>query len=99
MKKSFAIGIVKGQEKYTRGLGFGFENGARSKKVQVRCINTGEIFESVSKAAIYAGMQCSGNISEVCNGNKPYAGKDKITKQPLKWEYVLEDETLLVEVD
>lgn len=56
----------------------------------VRCINTGEIFHSISEAAAWAHIKSKSNIRECCNGSGRYktAGKHPITGEKLKWEYV-----------
>ena len=64
--------------------------GAEANKKQVRCITTGEIFESVSAAArSYAryGVQQS-NISKVLKGERKSCGK--INGKKLEWEWVTE---------
>lgn len=52
-----------------------------SKKV--RCINTGEIFISISEAQRYYNTR---NISNVCNGKRKSSGT--LNGNPLKWEFV-----------
>lgn len=52
----------------------------------VRCINTGEIFESQSAATKAYNLYKSG-INECCRGKILSAGKHPITKEPLRWEY------------
>lgn len=54
-----------------------------SKKV--RCINTGEIFISISEAQRFYNTK---NISNVCNGKRKSSGT--LNGQPLKWEFVEE---------
>lgn len=53
----------------------------------VRCINTNEIFKSQEEAGRIYGVE-GGSISRCCRRISSYAGKNSITKQPLKWEYV-----------
>lgn len=43
------------------------------KKYPVQCIETGEIFPSLSEAARQANINC-GNIRQVCNGKRKTAG-------------------------
>ena len=65
---------------------------ARSKPV--RCVNTNEIFNSISEACVELNISNSarGNISSVCKGKRSYAGKHPITGEKLKWEYVVDIE-------
>lgn len=57
---------------------------------RVRCINTGEIFETMMDAARWCGLSTSASIGQVCNktGKQKTAGKHPITKEKLLWEYV-----------
>lgn len=53
---------------------------------KVRCINTGEIFDSVTNAS--KSKQCSRtHLSQVCKGTRNTCGKDE-NGIPLRWEYV-----------
>jgi len=62
----------------------------RGGKRSVRCINTGQEFESVGKAADYAKISSSSSLSkhllklQYLNG----VGKHPKTGELLKWEYV-----------
>lgn len=62
-----------------------------SKKVV--CKETGDIFDSLSQAAVWAGLKetSGGNIGAQIAGKKKSAGKHPITKEPLHW-YFLGDE-------
>lgn len=57
---------------------------------QVKCLNTGEIFETMMDAARWCGLTNSSSIGQVCNktGKQTTAGKHPITKERLKWEFV-----------
>ena len=70
------------------------ENSANSKKV--RCIETGEIFNSCSDAAQAMNMSKSSrtHISRVCRSIEQTAGVHPITHEKLHWEYVIEQEDL-----
>lgn len=54
----------------------------------VRCIETGEVFDSLQKAADWCHLASSSSITNVLKGRKRSAGKHPITKEPLHWEYV-----------
>lgn len=60
------------------------------KKVctKVRCKNNGLIFDSIVKAKEYADLKSGSTISGACSGLYKYAGKDKLTNEPLLWEYI-----------
>lgn len=58
----------------------------------VRCINNGMVFKQQTLAAKWCGLKDKGvNIGKVCKGERQSSGKDPITKEPLLWEYVEED--------
>lgn len=56
---------------------------------KIRCIETNEIFYSITEAAKWCGLKSSSHISQVAKGKGKTAGKHPITKQPLHWEYVI----------
>lgn len=61
--------------------------GNNNKKI--KCINTGEIFNSIKEASLWCGLaKCSSHICESAKGNGKYAGKHPQTKEKLMWEYV-----------
>ena len=57
---------------------------------KVRCLNTGEIFETMMDAARWCGLTNSTSIGQVCNktGKRKTAGKHPETQEKLKWEFV-----------
>lgn len=63
------------------------ENSAHAKKVI--CIETNEIFNSCTEAALTMGLSKSActHISRVCKGLEQSAGKHPITKEKLHWKY------------
>lgn len=61
------------------------ENAKNKKKV--KCINTGEVFESIMDASRKTGIN-SGGISRTCRKLKHSAGKHPITGEKLIWEYM-----------
>ena len=54
---------------------------------QVRCINTGQVFDTVTQAEKWCGLW-SGAVSACALGHKKTAGNHPITGEPLEWEYV-----------
>lgn len=58
------------------------------KKARVRCITTGECFNSINEACRrYKLKTNSGNISRCCTGRSKYSGKDEYGNK-LIWEYI-----------
>lgn len=68
-------------------------NKTRNKK-SVVCVETSQIFESLSAAAVWGGLSkdSASNIKANIMGSKPSAGKHPETGQPLHWKWSLEDE-------
>ena len=58
------------------------------KNKRVKCINTGEIFDSLEKAREWCGLKSIAHISSCCIGSRKIAGKHPITNEQLKWEYI-----------
>lgn len=77
--------------------GYNITNGGKTKpcniessnKKEVICKETGQKFNSLAEAAIWAGMKKSStsNITAQIKGIKPSAGKHPITGEPLHWCY------------
>lgn len=57
---------------------------------KVRCINTGEVFETMMDAARWCGLKNATQIGQICNhkGKQKTAGKHPITGEKLMWEFV-----------
>lgn len=57
---------------------------------KVKCINTGEIFNTMMDGARWCGLSNSSSIGQVCNktGVQQTAGKHPETGEKLKWEFV-----------
>lgn len=68
------------------------ENSSHSKKV--RCLETGETFNSCKEAALAMNMGESSrtHISRVCKSIESTAGRHPDTGEKLHWEYVIEQE-------
>lgn len=65
-----------------------FKNAMTEKhKKKILCVTTGEIFNSVNEAALFAGISPSG-ISKCLKGIQRSAGKHPISKIKLQWSYV-----------
>lgn len=59
-----------------------------AKSKPVRCINTGEEFESCALAAKHFNIGKGAKIALNCKGKQSYAGKHPITGEKLHWEFV-----------
>ena len=55
---------------------------------RVKCINTGETFETMMDAARWCGLTTACSIGQVCNKKRKTAGKHPITLEKLIWEFV-----------
>lgn len=60
---------------------------------KVKCITTGEIFETMMDAARWCGLATACSIGQACNSSNKHksAGKHPITKEKLYWEFVVEN--------
>ena len=56
---------------------------------RVRCLNTGEVFDSIEKAAKWCGLVKGGSITLYCDDseNRKWAGKHPNTGDRLRWEW------------
>ncbi len=60
---------------------------AKNKK-KILCLNTGDIFESITEASKFAYSASPGNISKVLNLENRSAGKHPETKEKLYWKEI-----------
>ena len=60
-------------------------NNPRARKV--KCLNNGKIFSCAKEAAKWCGVDNS-TLSKCAKGKIKTAGKDPITKEPLRWIYM-----------
>lgn len=58
-----------------------------AKRQKIKCITTGEIFESIAEAERKYKVNHS-DISKCCKGKRKSAGKHPITGEKLVWKYV-----------
>lgn len=63
--------------------------GKASNRKKVICKETGEVFDSLREAAVWAGMNknSTSNISAQIRGDKASAGKHPVTGEPLHWYF------------
>ena len=61
------------------------------KVKKIKCITTGQIFNDMKEAILWAGLKSKSGICLVCQGKRNFAGKHPVTKEKLTWEYFLED--------
>ena len=60
-------------------------------KKAVRCINTGEVFDSIQEASEWASLKGSSCIASQVAGRQLTAGKHPVTGEKLTWEYLEEE--------
>lgn len=64
------------------------DSSSNAKKVQ--CVETGEVFNSLTAAAAWVGNCClRSRIRECADGHASKAGNHPITKEPLHWEWII----------
>jgi len=82
----FSLGRLKWnqEKKDKRSKQYSGKNNPKAKKI--KCINTGEIFECITDAAIKYGKGIRSSINACCIGTRKFAGK--LNEQKLQWEYV-----------
>ena len=57
-----------------------------SIKKKVICLNTGDVFDTITEASKYFGVDATG-ITKACNGKRKTGGKHPTTQEPLRWMY------------
>lgn len=67
------------------------EDAVQSKKV--KCIETGDIFGSITEAERWSG---SSKVGEVCRGKREHAGHHPETNELLTWEYANDDDVVTI---
>ena len=72
-------------EEYQQQVKNFIKAGADANSQKIRCINTGEIFPSISEAARHYNTH-QANISKIFKGERKSAGKHPITGEKLYWE-------------
>lgn len=88
---AWATGLKKITEEHKRKIGeankgkYKGENNPQSR--QVRCITTDETFNCMIEGATKYNVDPS-HISKCCKGKAKSAGKNPVTGEKLKWEYV-----------
>jgi hypothetical protein len=68
-------------------------------KIQILCVNTGEIFHSIRAAARAYGIGSSSHLKEAADGKREYYGKHPETKEKLYWKTIREDIDYAKELD
>lgn len=83
--------FMKGENHFRYGDHSTGKNASRS--IPVKCIETGQIFDSIKQASEWVTggkTTIKSHISDVCKGKRKSAGKHPIIKTPLHWKYVKE---------
>ena len=79
------FGTIQSEETKNKKHETYIKNGHGTK---VRCIETGEIFLTITDAAKWCGLKSSSGIHDNIKGIKKSAGKHPITKEKLHWERI-----------
>lgn len=61
--------------------------GNKNRAKAIFCINTGIKFDTIAEAREWAELKSNDGLIKVCKGQRNYAGKHPITKEPLRWVY------------
>lgn len=61
-----------------------------SKKLSksIKCVETGQIFDSIKEAAEWCGLKSSSGISDCLSGRKKSSGKHPVSGEKLHWEKI-----------
>jgi len=84
---NIAVGTICQYLHKGNDLGLCNYTGFDSKKKSVRCIQTNEIFESITAASRKYETSNVSHITQCCKGNRNYSGRHPKTNQLLQWEY------------
>ena len=68
-----------------------YDNRKEYEKTKVRCITTGEIYNSLREAEIMTGVD-HGGLCKHLMGQRKYCGKDPVTGEKWVWERIRNDE-------
>ena len=71
---------------YNNNYGTKNERNSKSHNKRIKCVTTGEIFESIKKAGEKYNIY-RGDISSCCRGKQKSAGKHPVTGEKMVWEY------------
>lgn len=56
---------------------------------KIKCVTTGQIFNTMQEAMLWANLKSKSGICLVCQGKRNFAGKHPITNEKLVWEYIV----------
>ena len=59
-----------------------------SRCTPVRCVQTGEVFNSLGDAAKWCKIKAIAKIGQCARGERKHCGRHPETKEKLSWEYV-----------
>ena len=59
-----------------------------SRCTPVRCVQTGEVFNSLGDAANWCKIKAMAKIGQCARGERQHCGRHPVTKESLSWEYV-----------
>lgn len=55
---------------------------------KVKCLNTGQVFPTLTSACEWCNLRGVSNIMDCCKGKRKHAGRHPVTNEQLKWEYI-----------
>lgn len=66
------------------------QNNLMADGIKIKCVNTGEIFNSITDASLWCGLsRYTGSIRDYLKDkNRKSAGRHPLTNEPLQWELV-----------
>lgn len=104
LKKGFYLGLCSydSKEEMRKGVLRSVEITKEIKSKKIVCLNTKEVFDSITSAEIKYFDSKKSNISSCCKHKRNYCGIHPITNQKLLWmyhdEYISSDEEYLNEL-
>ena len=76
------------KQKHKEGSRKGGFRGGKNGTIKVQCIETQEIFNSLTDAAKWCNLKDTSTISSYLHGKGMSAGKHPITHEKLHWKYI-----------
>lgn len=73
---------------YNTNYGTARERSVEKHLKKIRCIDTGEVFNSLKEGAEWAGLKKSTTITAQIKGQRKHAGTHPVTGEKLTWEYI-----------
>ena len=82
---------ILSEEEFEKIKKYNLENGLNKKPkyktTSVLCVNTGEVFNSITEACEKYNIKSSGNLHSCCKGKRSCCGTHPKTGEKLKWKF------------